>query len=97
FTFAGLWEAWRSPEGEEVRSGTILTCAANEIIGKFHDRMPVILEGEGARRWLDPSAPEEELAALLVSFPAERLRVRVVSALVNSPGNDGPEVLRTKE
>ena len=97
FTFAGLWETWRSPEGEEVRSGTILTCAANEIIGKFHDRMPVILEGESARRWLDPSAPEEDLAALLISFPAERLRVRVVSALVNSPGNDGPEVLQTKE
>ena len=97
FTFAGLWENWRSPEGEEVRSGTILTCAANAIIGKFHDRMPVILEGESARRWLDPSAPAEDLAALLVPFPAERLRVRVVSSLVNSPGNDGPEVLQAKE
>lgn len=97
FTFAGLWENWRSPEGDEVRSCTIVTCAANEIIGRFHDRMPVILEGEGARRWLDPGAPAEDLSALLVPFPPDRLQIRVVSRLVNSPGNDGPEVLQAKE
>jgi putative SOS response-associated peptidase YedK len=80
-----------------VRSCTILTCAANEIIGRFHDRMPVILEGESARRWLDPGAPADDLSALLVPFPPERLRARVVSALVNSPGNDRPEVLQADE
>ncbi len=97
FTFAGLWENWHSPEGDEVRSCTIVTCAANEIIGRFHDRMPVILEGDRARRWLDPAAPAEDLGALLVPFPPDRLQVRVVSRLVNSPGNDGPEVLQAKE
>jgi len=97
FAFAGLWETWRAPQGEEVRTCTIVTCAANEIIGRFHDRMPVILEGEAAKRWLDPSTPADDLSALLVPFPAQRMRVRVVSALVNSPGNDGPEVLQARE
>jgi putative SOS response-associated peptidase YedK len=94
FTFAGLWETWRAPEGQEVRTCTIVTCAANEIIGRFHDRMPVILEGEAARRWLEPSTSPDDLGGLLVPFPAERMRVRVVSSLVNSPGNDGPQVLQ---
>jgi putative SOS response-associated peptidase YedK len=40
---AGLWENWRSPAGERVRSFTIVTTAANALLAPIHDRMPVIL------------------------------------------------------
>jgi putative SOS response-associated peptidase YedK len=56
--------------------------------------MPVILP-EGAReRWLDPSASETELHALLVLLPAKDLEAYEVSALVNSPRNESPECMR---
>jgi putative SOS response-associated peptidase YedK len=41
--FAGLWEHWKSPEGEEVLSCTIVTTEANELLKPVRDRMPVIL------------------------------------------------------
>ena len=40
---AGLWENWKSPDQEWVRSFTIITCPPNELCGKIHNRMPVIL------------------------------------------------------
>ena len=42
---AGLWAKWKSPKGEEVLSCTVLTCAANKIVGELHDR-----KAEMARR-----------------------------------------------
>ena len=46
--FAGLWEGWRSPEGETLRTFTIATTAGPDMEG-LHDRMPVILEPEACR------------------------------------------------
>jgi putative SOS response-associated peptidase YedK len=39
---AGLWENWKSPTEEWVRSFTIITCPPNALCGEVHDRMPVI-------------------------------------------------------
>jgi len=93
-TFAGLYETWRSPDGEVLDSCTIVTCAANALIGAFHERMPVILPPGARDRWLDPEPRRpEELADLLVPFPAELLALRTVSTLVNNPGREGRELV----
>jgi putative SOS response-associated peptidase YedK len=90
FAFAGLWEAWRGPQGNELRTCTILTCQANELIGRFHSRMPVILDRHTAQMWMDPSRKPEELAPLLVPYASDRMVVRAVRPLVNNPRNDLP-------
>jgi putative SOS response-associated peptidase YedK len=41
---AGLWETWRSPAGERVRSFTIVTTVPNELCAELHNRMPVVLK-----------------------------------------------------
>jgi hypothetical protein len=43
---AGLWETWRSPAQETVRSFTIITTTPNELCAPIHDRMSVILAPE---------------------------------------------------
>ena len=46
FAFAGLWETWRDHEsGEILRSFTIITTQANDMVSPIHNRMPVILSG----------------------------------------------------
>lgn len=50
--FAGLWEGWRSPDGEVVRTFAILTTAANATLRTLHERMPVILEVDDWPAWL---------------------------------------------
>ena len=47
--FAGIWEGWRSPDGEEVRTFAILTTSANSTMAQLHERMPVILEPDAGR------------------------------------------------
>ena len=73
FAFAGLYEGWRSPEGEEILSFTIVTCPANELIHPLHakNRMPVIVSPEHYSRWLDPSAPNA--GALLTPYPSDEM------------------------
>ncbi len=92
FTFAGLWESWKSPNDEEIRSCAIVTCAANSVVGAVHERMPVILGREDCWKWLEPrSAPE--LAKLLQPYSGEDLRLHPVSRLVNRPEFDHPDCI----
>lgn len=68
FGLAGLWTE-RLLDGETLRSCTILTVEAQSGIGHIHDRMPVVLTTEGARRWLSADVPEAELLELLHESP----------------------------
>jgi len=55
FAMAGLWDRWKTPDGGELLSFTILTTSANPLVSSVHDRMPVILPKEAEAAWLDPT------------------------------------------
>jgi len=91
FAFAGLWDSWRSPGGENIISCAIITTAANEVVKPIHDRMPVILEEEAEQIWLDGEVTDSAaLKRLLKPYPAELMAAYEVSTVVNSPANDIP-------
>jgi putative SOS response-associated peptidase YedK len=95
FGFAGLWENWISPDGEEIKSCTIITTEANELLKPIHDRMPVILTREGEAVWLDPTIQDPgSLLPLLNPYPAEDMEWYPVSTSVNNPAHDGPECVQ---
>jgi putative SOS response-associated peptidase YedK len=88
---AGLWENWRSPDGEWLRSCTIVTTAANDLLAPLHDRMPVILDRPAWPAWLGEAAADaERLKALLVPYPAERMVIWPVSKRVGNVKNKDP-------
>ena len=89
--FAGLWESWQSPEGETVRSYTIMTTAANATMAALHSRMPVILAEEDWRLWLGER--EGDATALLRPAPDDVLHLWPVSRAVNNVRNNGAELL----
>lgn len=94
FGFAGLWEHWHSPEGDEIESCTILTTAANQQMQPIHDRMPVILHPSDYALWLDPSVQSaDRLLPLLRPYPAEQMQHYPVSTKVNNPSNDSPDCI----
>ena len=99
FAFAGLWDHWTSPDGSEMESFSIIVTAANDIVRPIHDRMPVILGRESYESWLgETGTPSRtKLAILLRPYPAELMRAYPVSRAVNSPANDGPELLEPVE
>ena len=94
FGFAGLWETWKSPEGELVHSCTIITTSPNAMMESIHNRMPVILPRDAEAQWLDVSNSDTgELRELLVPYSADEMDAYEVSTLVNSPKNDTPDVM----
>ena len=94
FAFAGLWETWQDPEGEVVKSCTIITTSANDALRPIHDRMPVILPREAEAFWLDKTVDDPlALASVIASYPDDELEAFEVSALVNNTRNKGPEVM----
>jgi putative SOS response-associated peptidase YedK len=95
FGFAGLWDRWKSPEGEQIESCTIVTTDANEAVAPFHDRMPVILDPANYDLWLDPAVQEpERLLPLLKPYPAEKMEAFPVSSVVNSPAHESPDCVK---
>ena len=89
FTFGGLWEEWQDPDGKPLRTCTIITCEANEVVRPIHQRMPVILEEKARWAWLTKDAGPE-LQSLLTPARADFLASHPVSRMVNSPANDTP-------
>ena len=54
FAFAGIWDRWKDPSGQWVKSCSILTTTPNAVTSAVHDRMPVILDQADYDLWLDP-------------------------------------------
>lgn len=51
-SMAGIWNVFKQPDGSLVNSFVILTTEANETVGAYHNRMPVILVGQEREAWL---------------------------------------------
>ena len=47
---AGIWESWKAPDGNVLRTVCIVTTAANDVMAPIHERMPVIVSPD---HWLD--------------------------------------------
>jgi putative SOS response-associated peptidase YedK len=89
FAFAGLWQPAFGPDGRSTC--TIVTTAPLPPVAAIHDRMPLLVSREQHGLWLDPQAPHDEVARLLLTPPrVEALVAHPVGKAVNSARNDGP-------
>jgi putative SOS response-associated peptidase YedK len=94
FAFAGLWETWTGPNGEELETGTIVTTRANRTLSSIHDRMPVIVPPEAFDLWLNGADVDSTTAeALIVPAPDGLLEAFPVSGDVNRTANDNPKLV----
>ena len=90
FCFAGLWTTWRS----SVRSCTVVTTQANELVAPVHERMPVVLADPAVwEAWLDPALDAAAVAPLLAPLPAGALQVAPANPVLNHPDHEGPDCL----
>jgi putative SOS response-associated peptidase YedK len=92
FAFAGLWDRWKDPSGQWIRSCSILTTTPNAVTSAVHDRMPVILDPDNYDLWLDPGMTNvEAVSEMLKPFDARLMRLYPVSARINYVANDDAE------
>jgi putative SOS response-associated peptidase YedK len=92
FAFAGLWDRWKDPCGQWIKSCSILTTTANAVTAAVHDRMPVILDRGDYDLWLDPGMTNvAAVSEMLKPYDARRMNCYPVSARVNHVANDDPD------
>jgi putative SOS response-associated peptidase YedK len=89
FAFAGLFERWRDPSGQWMKSCSILTTTPNALTSAVHDRMPVILSPDDYNVWLDPGMTNVQIVCeLLKPYDAGLMRAYPVSTRINHVAND---------
>jgi putative SOS response-associated peptidase YedK len=89
--FGGIWETWKSPEGEYLRTFATITTAANQLLAGIQDRMPVIIERADWPLWLGEA--DGDVMGLMRSAPDDALRFWPVDKKVGQVRNDGPELI----
>ena len=89
--FAGIWEGWRAPDGETMRTFAILTTSANGTMQQLHERMPVILEAADWPAWLGEA--DGDAPALMRPAADDVLNLWPVSRAVNNVRNNGADLL----
>jgi putative SOS response-associated peptidase YedK len=95
FAFAGLYDAWKGPEGKFLLSYTIITCEPNTLVKGVHNRMPVILNQKNEDRWLSRDPPaRQDLPSILAPCPVSAMAMVPVSDLVNNPSVDDERLVR---
>jgi putative SOS response-associated peptidase YedK len=90
---AALWDSWHDAEGRVLRTVSLITSAANETTGPVHDRMPVVLVPDTWDEWLAPGPVERLRLARLLAPATDWLECWPVSSAVNSPKNNGPQLI----
>jgi putative SOS response-associated peptidase YedK len=91
---AALWETWRSPSSERVRSFAIITTTPNEMCAELHNRMPVILNPNKWPVWLgeEPADPHQ-LKELLAPYPTEEMIAWPVTPRVGNVKNNDESLI----
>ncbi len=91
---AGLWEAWKSPAGDILRTCCVITTGPNEIMQPIHDRMPVIIAAEDWAKWL--AGPVEDIEPLVRPCAAEEMQAWPVDRRVSKTSEDDAELMRAR-
>jgi putative SOS response-associated peptidase YedK len=95
FAFGAIWD---EAAGTQPETYCLLTTEPNLLVAGVHNRMPVILTGNTASRWLGeaPLSPEE-FGQLVRPIDAGLMEEREVSRFVSNSRHEGPQCLAPPE
>jgi putative SOS response-associated peptidase YedK len=88
---AGLYEHWKSPEGQWLTTCTVITTDAPDELGEIHDRTPLLVPREHWATWLDRAI--EDPGELLIPGTPGVLDAWPVGKDVGNVRNNGPELV----
>jgi putative SOS response-associated peptidase YedK len=95
FAFAGVYSVWQPNTKDALFTYSIMTTQPNKELATIHNRMPVILSPGTEALWLDPDYAEQAvLSELLAPYKDSSLELTPTSKAVNSPKNNGRELIK---
>ncbi len=96
FCFAGIYDNWKSPDGNKITSCSIITTDAIKSLKTIHPRMPVILPRENFSLWFKNN-DTNTLKQLLIPYQEHDLDFYEVSTDVNSPANNYSDLIEPSQ
>jgi putative SOS response-associated peptidase YedK len=97
FAFAGIWDAWKRPDGSYLETFAIVTTEPNELVAQIHDRLALILHPRDYDRWLgidDRDGDTRPPLDLLHPFDSDKMTMKPANPAVGNWRNNGPEMLK---
>ena len=89
FAFAGIFDEWKTPSGEIIKTYAIVTTTSADSIKSIHDRMPVVVSSKDYRLWLESTdTASQDFRNLLGPFSNDNFRITEVGMKVNRPDYD---------
>jgi putative SOS response-associated peptidase YedK len=93
FSFPGLWEEFEDTEGQQIQTFAIITVAADGVVNTIQERMPVILNRQAEKLWLDKNSSEEELVSIFSHSDTADLNYYSVSPKISQVDIDVPSLI----
>jgi putative SOS response-associated peptidase YedK len=91
FALGGVWESWRAPDGNILRTCCLITTGPNEIMLPVHDRMPVIISPDNYEAWLSGEA--DDALDLVRPYPTAGMQKWAVNKRVSRSVEEGPDLV----
>lgn len=91
FALGGVWESWRAPDGNILRTCCLITTGPNDLMAPVHDRMPVIVSPDDYEMWL--SGESSNALTLIRPYRAEEMQAWAVSKRVSRSGEEGDDLV----
>jgi len=95
FALGGLWESWKGPDGQILRTCCLITTGPNEVMVPVHDRMPVIVAPDDFETWL--TADADTALSLIRPYPAEAMQSWPVDRRVSRSAEEGAGLIEAIE
>lgn len=88
---AALWDLWRRDDGQSedmtLLSCTLVTTEAAPAFKPWHNRMPVMLDGQDCERWLDNSTPIDSADPIFAPTLCSALHLTPIDKSVGNSRN----------
>jgi putative SOS response-associated peptidase YedK len=94
---AGLWFPQINSRGEKIYSVVLLTTKASALMRPIHDRLPVMVNPDQYRFWLDPKTKPDELPFLFEPENFKGLLSHQVSSYVNASDHNDIQCIQPIE
>ena len=93
FSFPALWEEFEDTDGNQIQTFTIITSPSNSVVNVIQERMPLILDRESEKTWLDKESPEEVLLEIISNPGTNDLDYYSVSPRISQQNVDVPSLI----
>lgn len=93
FSFPALWEEFEDTDGNQIQTFTIITSPSNSVVNVIQERMPLILDRESEKTWLNKESSEEVLLEIIKTPGTVDLDYYPVSPRISQQNVDVPSLI----